>query len=474
MENNIDRLNDVTKENKNIIPAYEKIKQNRIDKNEKKVNKLNKNEFRVKSKISIIIFILIILIILALAVGGYIFFYKQKYDRYIKYEETVNTYCFNEMYNNHSSKTNESVTKSEAVKMVLSTILNIDDISAIAKEPSEQYDNAVWVEYAKDKEIINKDEITKENANEKALYIDVIRYFSNAKVKLLKKDVDTSNVPSIKDYEKYKSDEKLVISDTFNNKLINEKTDNLDGYKNIFKGELNELIVNYVTKYSTIAPEGEKLNIDPEKIPSNASEYAYTLASVDKSVYEMAFKKDEEKADNFKNPKTVYKEKKSVYNKIVNITEGYYNTILNVDYNTITEEEFRKKLSKYSIDGAIPSKINEYINYVKNNKIKTEGKAKVQAPIIYFDGSKYKIRVKLDFKIVNSNTKENLFYRDFDYKDFSTAYNAFYEKDEYVLYIDCVLSEKIDSKSLYIIENPILTTIINKNGSGISFKEIGE
>ena len=44
--------------------------------------------------------------------------------------------------------------------------------------------------------------------------------------------------------------------------------------------------------------------------------------------------------------------------------------------------------------------LQEIKKVVKTNKIKLAGSAKVQIPILYFDGTYYRVRTKLEFKIV--------------------------------------------------------------------------
>lgn len=454
------------------------IEENKGDKlNITNVEKKQNNNFikkntMVKSKITMILIITIIVVLMALIVGGYLYFNNSKQKPYTKYEEKVITYGFDKMYNNGNSKTSESVTKSEALKIAISTTLNLNDISGIQNEPTEKYSNAIWVAFAKSKEIISKDEITKENTDEKATYIDVIRYFSNAKVKLLNKNLDTQVNSNIKDYNIYKSDEQMAIADAINNGIIKEKTDKLDGYKKVFKGQVNEIIINYVEKYNTIAPLGEKLNIDPEKIPSNANDYPYTLAGVDKAVYEKEFfVEDKEK---FKNSIVTYKEKKENFDQMIETAQNYYNTLLNIDYNTINEEEFKLRLEDYVLNGVSSEKMNKYIKYVKDNKIKITGSAKAQSPIFYFDGVNYRLRVKLEYKIINSYTKENLFYGDLIFNTYNPVSKAMYEKNESTIYVDAVFGGTKMTNSLYIIEKPIYITTVDRNNSGIVFESVEE
>lgn len=487
MEKEIKIKNEVENDNKKsvIVPAYKKNGKNKEkdnNSNENKIsssikNKKNKKDkkstnLKVKSKISLIIILIIFLLLFFIGITFYLYLNNLKYNPYKKYEENMKNYEFSKIYDNGSCNTKESVTKSEAVKIVIATTLNTADISGMAKTPKEEYKNGIWVEYAQEKGIVTKEELNKDNVNEKATYLDVIRYFANAKMKLLGKELDTEIETSIKDYEKYRPDEKQAIADAFFNGIIVENKNKLNGYTEVFKGQINEIVKNYVEKYNTITSIDEKLNIDSEKKPSNLSDYPYTLSNIEKSIYEKPFKVKSK--ENFKKPIDVYADKKSMYDQITYRAEGYYTTLLNIDYRIITEEDFSKKINQYIANPASPSKIKEYVAYIKENKIRIEGSAKNQAPIFYFDGENYRLRLKIDFKILYSDTKENLFYRDFEYKDFSIPYDVLYEKEEYSFYIDVIFSETISNKSLYIIETPLFTTALDKHKFEITLKEIGD
>ena len=266
---------------KKIIPAYQKK-----DEPEKK-EKVKPDKKTIKSRITIAIIIAIVVLI-GLAIFGIISLVNyNKYKPYKKYEETMKTYGFDKMYNNESAKTGESITKSEAIKMILSVAFNTSDISGFAGEPEENYDNAIWVEYAKYRGIIGDADITKDNANDKATYIEVIRYLTNAKVKILEKDLNSAINLKVKDINKYKTDEQTAIEDMIENEIITINTKKINGKKHIFKGQMNELISNFAVKYNTLTINDEKINISEDKEPSNKDQYPYTLASVDKSVYEI-------------------------------------------------------------------------------------------------------------------------------------------------------------------------------------------
>lgn len=444
---------------KKIIPAYQK-KNEPVDKKAKK--KLDKK--LVKSRITIILIAIAVLLV-GLAIYGIVSFINyNKHKPYIGFEETMKTYGFDKVYNNGSAKTGESITKSEAIKMVLSAVFNTSDISGFAYEPEgeDNYENAMWVEYAKFREIIGDADITKDNAKDKATYIEVIRYLANAKSKILEKELDSKPDLKVKDINKYKPDEQVAIEDMIANEIITIKTKKIKGNSNIFKGQMNELISNFVIKYNTITVNGEKVNINEDKMPSNKDQYPYTLVSVDKSVYEKEFYVDDE--NNFKSPKELYSVKKEYYTQIQEVAEGYYDTILNIDYNTILKDKISQKLENFSVYGVDDNYIKEYVDYVKEHKIVIEGKSTVMFPTIYFDGLQYVVRMKLEFEIKNSNTDYNILYLDLTMND---KKNIKYDGKKFTLYIDAKMGDTLSGiNAIYVNDIPIINLLI-KNDDNI-------
>ena len=452
--NNSNIQENIKSKKEKIVPAYEK-KDTPVDKKTKK----NKDKKKTRSKITII-FLVLLLVIVGVAVYGIISLINYtKHKPYKQYEEKMKNYGFDKTYNNGSANTGDSITKSEAIKMVLAASFNTNDISGFAKEPEgdNNYDNAIWVEYAKFRGIITDSDINKDNYKDKAKYIDVIRYLATAKIKILERELDSAVQLKVKDFEKYKSDEQVAIEDMIQNEIITVNTKKINGNRHIFKGQMNELISNFVEKYNTITVNGEKININEDKMPSNKDEYPYTLASVDKSVYEKKFFVDDE--ENFLNPKELYTTKKEYYSQIKEITEGYYDLILNIDYNTINYERFAESLREYSLYGINDNYINEYIEYVKKNRIILKGKSTVMFPAVYYDGLQYGVRVKLDFEVVNSNTEKNLLYLDLTYgKDVT------YKSNKLTIYIDAKLGNTLSGfDNVYVNDLPIISNLIEDN-----------
>jgi hypothetical protein len=434
----------------------EKLEQAKKDIQDKKTKKLLKNKL-------LYVIIVITILIISLITFALISYTKNlRYESYIKYEEKMKTYGFDIMYNNKSAKTSESVTEAEALKLVLSAVFNTNDISGFAEEHNE-YENATWVEYAKYFKIA-KNDININNFNHKAKYIDVISYLENCKLNFLKdisiKDTDIK----VDDITQYTVEEQTAIKDMIANEIIALMSNKINGKEEIFKGQLNELIINFVEKYNTITMSGDKININPEKIPANADQYPYTLATVDKATYEIPFKM--EYTPDSLTAKDLYSLKKELYPQVKSSTQDFLNIMLNVDYKTITEDSLRAKIQQYLIFAPNESAIKVYVKYVKDNEIVIEGKSELQVPIIYSDGFSFRARVKLTFEVKHSNTKLNLLYLDcFD------NLNKTYEKSSYEILVDIPLTNAIGSNKMYMEERDLYDTILNKESCGIT-KEV--
>lgn len=381
---------------------------------------------------------------------------------YVKYEEKMKNYQFDKMYNNQSAKSSESVTKAEALKMAIAAVLNTNDISNYI-DSTNAYENAIWVEYSKLFEITDED-INSTNYNDKATYIDVISYFENCKIYFLDKQPIKDATLYLKDIDKYSAEEQAAVKDMVANKIIYLLSDMLNGNEYIFKGQLNEIVVNFVERYNTIVMEGDTINTNPEKMPSNASLYPYILSNVDKSVYELPFFLTDNRSN--LSPKELYVYKKDSYPQIEARCEEYFNELLNIDYRTITEESLREKIEAHYIFPATDSAVEKYIKHVKDNKIVLTGSSQVQFPVVYFDGSAIRVRMRLQFEVVSSNTKDSLIYM-----DMLDGLKETYTKKSYDIIVDCSMSSAIGNNNLYINEVRLYNGILDKVNCGIT-KEV--
>lgn len=436
--------------------------------NKDKLNAAKQNNKEVRKKIKwknrkvYFILVVLVLVVIGVAVLLDMYFDKLKYEPYLKYEEKMKVFGFDKMYNNQSAKTSDSVTKAEALKLAIAAIYNADDISGVADENTE-YENATWTEYA-EAIGITKEDINNKNFNDKVKYIDVISYFENCKTIFLNDKEIKNTDAKIKDISKYTTDQQIAVKDMIANEVIYLISNKLGGNEDIFKGQLNEIVVNFVEKYDTIAMRGDQLNINPEKIPANAEEYPYTLANVDKATYEKPFFPGY--AKEALSPKELYSYKKESYPQIQMRCEEFFNALLNIDYKTITEESLRAKIEPYFIFTATDEAVRKYVQHVKDNQIVLEGSSKVQIPAIYYDGDSIRVRIRLTFNVKHSNTKDSLIYL-----DMLDGLKETYEKDSYDILVDYYMSSAIGNNNLYVDEKRLYGAILDKETCGIT-KEV--
>ncbi len=427
------------KKGPSIIPSYEQKPDNN-----KNINNTKKNKGKSKKHISIIWGIIIAFVVLL--IGGIIWFILSNdvdETKYVEYEEKMKIYGFYKMFDNSTLKLNEKVTKSEAVKMIVSSVYNMYDISGFASVDESKYDNYIWVNYALYNEFISNDYITEDNYNSKITKMDCINILGKVKTKYLGKTLDTDGIVNYKDFDKYSNEEQIYIKDMVYNGILDDSYEKANLYKNINKADLSKLIIKYVQKYNLITVEGEKLNINDEKLPANSYQYPYILASISKEIYQKPFYYAD--TANSILPVDLYKEQKENYIAIKYMIDYYFNTILNINYNTINKDEFKETLSIVLSYEVTDANVDEYIKYVKENKIVTSGTASTLFPIVYFDGKNVRVRAKISYKINSSNTRENIFWT-----DLKNPTKQIYDKDIEELYIDIPFTTIDETTALYI------------------------
>lgn len=437
-----------------FVPSY---------KNEEERLKIRKEKDKKDRKRLIIISIIVAIVIVIIIAIGYTIA-NINYSKYKKYEEKMDIYGFSKVYDNGKANTKNKVTKSEAVKMILSCLYNVPDIKGIALPTEETYSNAIWVEYAIKQGIVTREEVNADNADDRVKYEEVLVWLYNIKAKILDLEPDTEAKVEVKDINGYNVDEKLAIYDLINSEIITVNTKKINGNQKLFKGKLNELIINFAEEYNTITVGDAKININEEKIPINANEYPYTLASVQKDVYELEFVVENQ--ENFILPINYYTDNKQYYAQIKSYVESYYGYLTNIDYNNITIEQMKRKLKKYALEEFDDEVLNKYVDYVKQNHIKLTGKVTAQLPCIYFDGEKYRVRTKIELTVESSDTKDNLLY--YDLEGGTVTYNG---NNEYTLYADIIMSKNDISETLFIEERTISSMLVKQNSSIVSAGE---
>lgn len=390
---------------KKIVPSYLNKKNISDD--------INKKGTRgPKSKISLVIILIlaIVLVIVVLLLVRKLVFSKNDITSYTK---TAINYGYDNLYNTKSAIGNENITKFEALKLIVGAVYNNSNINEIYvttyknEEITEEVEKRLWLDYLKELNMTSEEE---DNLNKDIKLRELSQYLSQAKSKLMNKSLDTINKASFSDLSIYSNDEINAIQDLVINGVIENSSSKFNGNSKVKKQQFNEILIKFVNKYNLITLEGDKINIDASKEPDNKEDYTYTLSSVKKNIYEIP--KYNEESSAYISPVELFKTKKGWYKNIKQVAEGYLNTILNVDYNTINTNDYLLNINNYTYYKVNQNSIQKYIDYVKQNKIKISGTAKVCMPIVYYDGSFYRVRCSITYNLESSNANKKILYGD--------------------------------------------------------------
>lgn len=414
--------------------------------------KLLKNK-KTKTKI-----IVIVILIVAVAFGLFFGLRVLKFRKYNIYGEKIKKFGFDALYNNSSVTSYQSLSKLEALKLVVASTLNTTDVNTFEK--SEQPDDEKWISFALRKGIINTSE--KDKMKSKATYLDIIRYISNAKYYVLEVQYDITETPTFKDLDKYSQDEQINIGDLVSSGIISNSKNKLNGNSIVLKGIVNEMIVKYYEKF-VVAKDYGSIRDENDKKPANAEKYPYLLKDVDDKVYEEKFSKDV--SGEVIDPIDYYGEMNKYYSAVKERCELYYSKILNINYATINENEFKEEVQKNTMDFIDDYTVGEYIKYVKDNKIILSGKATVQMPIVYNDGFYTRVRTKIELNIENSETTKNILFL-----DLNADKNIVYNGKSLVFYVDSLLSSTLSSVEPHMKLKFINETLLDISKDVITFE----
>ena len=416
------------------VKERKKVKRDaKKEKNKKLLEHIKKNKKK---------YITILGILLAVFAISFLVWYINRYfidKKYAKYEEKMDIYGFDLLYNNQSPESYEKVTKFEAVKIVLGSIYNTNDATYIGYMPSGEYDGDEWVKTAEAFGVLKKGKINKENLDEYISYWDFIKLFIDTRNKKLDIATSYTKESSFKNLNAHSQEQQQYINDLVENNLLENSKKKIDLDAPVIKGQINEIVVKYVDKYNSIVDEDETLVTKKESMPKNADEYPYIVYSIPNEVYEMDFMVDD--SEGYKSPRELYKTKKEYYNQMEYRITNYYKAILNINYENINVESFRNSVDEYLLYNYSNEIFQEYVQYVKDNKIILEGKAEPQIPIVYYDGINMRIRTKITFKIVNSLTDKNVVFGDIHEKRENPVT---YKNKEYSFYAEVPMSRLLD------------------------------
>ena len=408
------------------------------------VKNKTKNTKKVQSKKRISIFTFGLVVALFLACFGIYFGvrYLVVTLKYKEYKEKMDMYYLSELYNNQKADSIQKVQNTEMIKVIIGSVMNTKDINTIYLTGNNNTLDK-WYEYSLEYGLNSR----VKDSNEIATKIDAAITLVNTVEILLGKEIEQTKLEISKNkLAMFTEDEKIAISKAINLGLIENKSSEMSK-KALLKGQLNKMIINIVEKYSTIyygsRIEESKVNlvIDKSKMPSNYKEYPYIVDNIDKEIYELDF--DIQTQRTAQTPEVTYKNMGYLYMQIDELITRYFDSILNVDYTKITETNFLNSIKNHVVYSITKEDVQDYVKYVKNNKIKLEGKATPLLPIMYNNGEQYVVRTKLEFKILNSNTTNNILFGD-------EKNNVNYNGKEFIAYIDIPMGMTANAYSLRI------------------------
>lgn len=332
--------------------------------------------------------------------------------KYKYYTDKMKTYGLVSLYNNEKATATNKVENKELLKITVAGIVNEKRPSTFNKVKEEEY-----LEY------LDSLNFKENELNKKTTRKDMVLSVTKFAVNMLQLEVEPDELKmSDGTLAKFTDDEKYIIGQAVTLGLIENKNSAVSD-KDIIKGELNKLIITIVEKYATITGNAVIINEAGELVnqnisivtktsekPKNYKEYPYIVDNISNEIYETEFA-NKRTYDN-QTPKEVYEMIGDTYGQISETATRYFNAILNVDYETITVENFLEEINKSSVYLLDEEDVETYVNYVKENKIKLKGKGTAMIPIICWSGERYLLRTKVTFEILSSNTDKNLLYMD--------------------------------------------------------------
>lgn len=352
---------------------------------------ISRNKINKRSKIIIISIICIVLVTCIIFITIYLL-KKVKKESY--YTEQMKIYGLDTLYNDDNT-----ITKIEALKVITAAVKNETDLRII-KADRNATSNEDWLDlFSTEASITNI--VSKSNMNDKITIQDVLIILFYEKYKYITTNIDYDENIQLTNYDENSKIAKIALIDNIMNGIVDDK---INFKKYITKGEFENIIIKFMYKYSTMV----KLNKETVELEYINNNYPYLINSISNDIYELPFKYSV--SDGFKSPKNSYVELRSAYSRIIKQVTSYFSMILNVDYTNFDEENFEYIVSTFS--NASEEDIQKYVNFVKENNITITGSVKVIEPAIYKDNEYIYVRVKLNYKIVNSNVNNNLIFGD--------------------------------------------------------------
>ncbi len=374
--------------------------------------------------------------------------------RYKAYTDKIKIWGFDSLYTNGKVTAYEKATKIDMMKIIVGLSLNLKDVSGIENKEELNFKNENWVKVAELYNVIDKEYINKKNYKKTSTLGETGIALAKSKIQMLKLpispeivDINSKLLTKVSEEDKIYLNESILLG-IFENKNINLKN-------KLNKGELSKIVVEFAERTAAVHyDKNMEIETDIKNFPKTYKQYPYILKGIDKEIYDMPLKGS--KAKNFNTPNTVYKTRKIIYSQTASRIKEYYNTILNVDYKTIDSNKLTAAVEKYSLYDNNPGHYINYANYVKKYKIQIKGNIETYLPITYYDGMNYRVRTKIDFEVLSSDTEDNLLL-----PDLMAGGRITYLDKKYSLYADVMLCQSDNSISQRIEIYPINMMLVN-------------
>ena len=412
---------------------------------ERRIAKTKKEQTTKKQPKQVSIFtVLFVLLIIAAFVGVYFGIRALIITlKYKTYTDKMYTYGYNELYENNKATATQKLTNTDMIRVILGSLTNTKEIANAYYLADENASDSInWYNYSKYLGVNTL--VSEKELDSRASKIHSVILL----VKMMEGFLDVeTEISELKMSEavlkEFTQEEQTAISKAVTLGLIKNKTSAIK-QNDMLKGELNKLVIETVEKYATMHYDNnESINVVTKKseMPDNYKEYPYIVDSIDKEIYELEY--EVMTASNFANPKEVYKQLGDLYGQTNDIMTKHFEYLLNIDYETITVRDFLKNVNKYSSYLLKEEDVEEYVEYVKANKIKLEGSAKPLLPIIYNNGDQHQVRTEITFKVISSDTEYNLLFGDEENK---VKYNS----KEITMYVDVPVGMTLNSRTLLV------------------------
>lgn len=342
-------------------------------------------------KILIVISCSIVLAILTI-VGIFLLFNNDKITTNMQFEYLG----LNECYENDSNK----LTINEAGKVLTSLYAKVYDISEIV-DTSDGL-GLGWQNYAYEMGLISNEEYLNDITYIR-LYELIYSYekeFRNIK----ENEIKSLNIQ----IENLSEEQVNAINYLYTNEIISKDDLNNENLQdNVGKIKFEDIIIKCIFKFNLLDLNNDIIEYKSSLKISQNKNYFFVTDNVDSNILNKGLLKIEN-ANEYLTPKQTYNKIRNDIDNITDLINGYFDVILNIDYNNISENKLYNQLNEYSLMDYF--NIQNYVSFVKENKIKLEGKAKIIYPIMYYVDGYYYVRTMINYDVISSNTNENILF----------------------------------------------------------------